>query len=253
MLIAISDIYETLVPMVKGSLETLLIRNPCPITVATFLDILADLFAILVMSNSKSLVHHGCYVLRSTGDQFENFAMPVLAKEQEIIAKCFALDLAKSPLRRCITLAGYVDALKSRPLRNANPNTLNHLSQADVDALHIVNLALQKMSDETDLAALRFCSARELRCAPDITQLPDSTIHVAAKNPRQSDYALALHGYALGERHASDTTNSEVKAWISLLSEAGAEHSVSLSSWYAGDWLILDARIFVLGQLRSSQ
>ena len=210
--------------------------NPCPITAATYTNILADLFAILVMSNSKSSTCYSCYVLKtSVGEQAESFLMPVLAMEQEIKASCSILDLQRSPLRRCVTLAKYVHALKSRPQSNASPESFRHLSQADISALQIVNFALQHTSDENDLAVLRFCSARELRLASDITQCSDATVQKSSKNQRQCDYTLALQGYALGERFEFDTTSTEVQAWIRLLSEAGAEHSVSLSSWCTDD------------------
>lgn len=161
--------------------------------------------------------------------------MPVLAIEQEIKTNCSILDLQRSPLRRCVTLAKYVHALKSRPQRNSSPETFRHLSQADITALQIVNLALQHTSDENDLDVLRFCSARELRLASDITQCSDATVQTSSKTQRQSDYTLALQGYALGERFVFDTINTEIQAWIRLLSEAGAENSVSLSSWCTGD------------------
>ena len=148
--------------------------------------------------------------------------------EHEISANCSILGLQRSPLRRCVTLAKYVHALKSRPQRNASPETFRHLSQADITALQTVNLALQHTSDENDLAILRFCSARELRLASDITQCSDATVQTRSKNQRQSDYTLALQGYALGERFVFDRTNTEVQGWTRLLSEAGAEHSVSL-------------------------
>ena len=254
MLTAMSDTYGTIASIVEVPLGALLVNNPCPITAATYMNILADLFATLVMSNSKSFVCHSCYVLMITaGEQAQSFLMPVLVAEQEIKANYFILDLQTSPLRRCVTLAKYVHALKSRPQRNASPETFRHLSQADINALQIVNLALQHMSDENDLAVLRFCSARELRLTSDITQCSDATVQASSKNQRQSDYILALQGYALGERFVLDTTNTEVQAWIRLLSEAGAEHSVSLSSWCTHDWLTLDARTFVLGQLQSSR
>ena len=155
--------------------------------------------------------------------------------KQEIKASCSIVDLQKSPLRRCGTLASYVRALKSRPQRNASPMTFHRLSQADITALQIVNLALQHMSDEIDLAVLRFCSARELRLASDINQCSDATVSTRSRNQRQSDYNFALQGYTLGERFVFDTTSTEIRAWIRLLSEAGAEHSVSLSSWCTDD------------------
>lgn len=182
----------------------------------------------------------------------ESFLLPVLATERKIIANNLAFALQKSPLRRFITLANYVHALKSRPQRNGSPETLHQLSKADTDALQIVNIALQNMSDETDLAILRFCSARELRWTSDITQCPDTNVRTVSTNHRQFDYALALQGYALGERYAFNATNSEVQAWIWLLSEAGAENSVSHSGWCMDHSLILDTRIFVLGQQQSS-
>ena len=254
MLTAMLDTYESIVPILKDSFGTLLIRNHCPITTATFLNILADLFAVLVMSNSKSFACHSCYVLRTTaGEQAESFLMLVQAMEQEIKTNYSILDLQNSSLRRCENLAKYVHALKNRPQKNAIPETFRHLSQADINALQIVNIALQHMSDENDLAVLRFCSARELRLASDITQCSDATVQISSKNQRQSDYTLALQGYALGERFVFDTSNTEVRAWIRLLSETGAEHSVSLSSGCMDNWLTLDARTFVLGQLQSSR
>ena len=60
MLTAISDTYEIIASIVEDSLEALLMTNPCPITAATYTNILADLFAILVMSNSKSFTCHSC-------------------------------------------------------------------------------------------------------------------------------------------------------------------------------------------------
>ena len=155
--------------------------------------------------------------------------------QQDIRAKCSVLDLPRSPLRRCITLANYVDTLKCRPQRDGSPETLRHLSKADVDALRVVNMSLQNMSDENDLAILRFCSARELRHASDITQCSNTIVQKASKNHRQSDYTLALQGYALGERYAFDIISTEVQAWIPLLSEAGSENSVSNPNWRMDD------------------
>ena len=141
-------------------------------------------------------------------------------------------DVAESPalarpLRRCKTLANYVHALKNRPQRNGSPAELRNLSKSDIDAIQIVNMALQNMSDETDLTILRLCSARELRWASDITQCPDMSLTSDSSNHRQFDFALALHGFALGERYASDSSKADIRAWIRLLSEAGAEQSVS--------------------------
>ena len=155
--------------------------------------------------------------------------------EKELEASCSIVDLYKSPLRRCVTLAKYVHALKSRPQRSASPETFRHLSQDDISALHIVNLALQHMSDENDLAVLHFCSARELRLVSVITPCSDTTVATSSKNQRQSDYILALQGDALGKGVVFDTTNPEAQAWIRLLSEAAAEHSVSLSIWCTDD------------------
>ena len=147
---------------------------------------------------------------------------------QEDRAKCPALALQESPLRRCINLARYEHALKSRQQRYGSSDTLSHFTKADTDALGIVNTALQVGSDENDLAVLRLCSARELRWASDVTQCSDANVETTSKNNRHSDFSLALQGYALGERYAINATNTEVRAWICLLCEAGAEHSVSL-------------------------
>lgn len=179
--------------------------------------------------------------------------MPVMATGQGIKVKYSILNPQKSPLRRCIALANYVHTLKCRPQRNGSHETLGHFSKADIGALQVVNMALQNMSDENDLAVLRFCSARELLQASDITQHSNTTIQMASKNQRQSDYTLALQGYSLGEGYASDIVDTEVQAWICQLSEAGAEQSVSPSGWCTDDWLTTGARICVLGQHRSSQ
>ena len=246
--------YETIPPILEDSFESLAVRNTCPITVAAFLNIAADLIAILALSNSKSFERHTCCILMITaGEKIESFLLPVLVMEQEKISECSTLALQQSPLRRCTTLVKYVRALKSRPQRNGISRILRHFSKMDTDALQSVNVALQTMSDENDLAVLRFCSARELRWASDITQCTDITVGTVLKDHRQFDYTLALQGYALGERFAFDATNSEVRAWICLLSEAGAEHSVSSSNYCMNGSLKSDARIFVPGQQQSSR
>ncbi len=223
--------YEAILPIVEDSFEALVMRNACPITAATFLNILADLFATLVVSNSKSLAHHTCCILMTTvGEKAESFLSPVLAMEKELTARFSELALQKGPLGRCATLANYVHALKSRSQRDSSTENLSDFSKANTDALQVVNMALQSMSDENDLAVLRFCSARELRWASDITQCSDRPVGMVSKNHRQLDYALALQGYALGERYAFDFTNTDIQTWICLLSEAGAEHSVGPSA-----------------------
>ena len=224
------DTYEAIAPILHDSFEALIIRNTCPITAATFLNILADLFANLVVSNSKSLVRHTCCVLSTTaGGTIESFLVLVLVMKQENTANRPDLALQKSPLRRCLTLANYLHALKSRTQRHDNPEALHHLSKADLDAFQAVNAALQTTSDENDLAVLRSCSARELRWASDITDCSDTTSRTVSRNHRQFDCALALQGLAVGECYALDATNAEFRTWIHLLFEAGAEHSVGLS------------------------
>ena len=128
---------------------------------------------------------------------------------------------------RCTTLVNYVNGLKNRQQSTRSPGTHYLFSKAEADALRAVNMALQNMSDENDLAILRFCSARELRWASDLWQCSDATVGTVSKNSRQFDYTLALQGYNLGERYARKTTTTDVQAWIRLLCEAGGEHSVS--------------------------
>ena len=243
---------EKIATILEDSFETLARRNDCPITTALFLDILVDLFAILIMSNSMSLVCRTCYILTTAGERAESFFVPLLAMQQEIIAKDSAFTLRERPLRRGMTLTNYVHALNDRPWRNGSAKTLRYLSKADVDALRCVNIALQNMSDENDLAVLRFCSARELRWASDITQCLDENVDTISRSHRQSDYKLALQGYALGERYAFDATDTEVQAWIRLLPEAGSENSVSPSICCMDDPLIAGSRICVLGQQQYS-
>ena len=246
--------YETIASILEDSFEPIALRNDCPITVAAFLNVAADVFIILALSNSKSFTEHVyCRLKITTGERTESFVSPVLAMEQENIANCSALPLQESPLMRCQTLVNYVHALKDRPQRNGSPETLNCLSGVDTDALRSVNVALQNMSDENDLAVLRFCSARDLRWAPDITQCTDMNVGTFSKDHRQFDYTLALQGYSLGERFAFDATNSDIRAWICLLSGAGTEHTVSLSTKCTEDLLKLVARISVLGQQQSSR
>lgn len=45
--------YEAISPLLQDSFETLAALNCCPITAALFLDIVADFFATLALSNSK--------------------------------------------------------------------------------------------------------------------------------------------------------------------------------------------------------
>ena len=207
------------------------------------------------LGNIQQYVTYAPHLLHTegrAGEKTESLFLPVLALGQENITDCPALALQKSPLGRLTTLANYAHVLKCRPHRNDRPGTLRQFTKADRDALQIVNMALQNMSDENDLAVLRICSAHELRWASDITQCSDTSVSTASKHHRQSDYTLALQGYALGERYAIDATNTNVRAWICLLCEAGAEHSVSLSRLCMHDSLTLDARISGLGQQQSS-
>ena len=246
--------YEAILPILEDSFETLAVRNNCPITAAAFLNIVADLFAILVLSSSKSLAPHTCCTLNiNAGERTESFLLPTSAMEEKHVLSCSTFALHKSPLRRYTALAKYVRALKSRPQRFGGPATPCNFSKADADALRIVDTVLEKMSDENDLEVLRACSARELRWAADITQCSDNPIGAVSKNRRQFDFTLALQGYALGERYAFDATIREVQVWIGLLSKAGAEYSVSSSRWCTNDLLTLDTRIFVLGPQQCSQ
>ncbi len=57
LLIATADHYEVIASILEDSFETLVTQNACPITAATFLSILADLFAILFISNSESCMY----------------------------------------------------------------------------------------------------------------------------------------------------------------------------------------------------
>lgn len=246
--------YEAISTILEDSFETMVVRNACPITVAAFFNIVADLFVILALSNSKSFTHHTYCILRViTGEKIESFLLPVLALEEVNVSKYSALALQKSPLRRCRTLVNYMHSLKDRPQRYGSSKNFRDLSEADTDALQCVNVALQNMSDENDLAALRFCSAPDLRWASDITQCTDTNVGTFSKNHRQFDYTLALQGYSVGEQYAIDAINSDIRAWICLLSEAGAEHSVSPSDKCIDGLLILVARIFVQGQRQSSR
>lgn len=248
------DTYEAIASIVEDSFETMTVRNACPITVAVFLNVAADLFIILILSNSKSFTaQHYCVLKIIAGKRTETFLLPVLAMVPENIAKCPALALQERPLGRCQTIFNYVHASKDRPQRHDNTETLHNLSEADTDALRSVNLALQNMSDENDLAVLRFCAARDLRWAPDVTQCTDTNVGTLSKNHRQFDYTLALRGYSLGERFTTDGISSDIRAWICLLSEAGAEPSVSPASQCIDRWLTLIARISVLGQQQSSR
>ena len=244
--------YERIATILEDSYATLATRNDCPITTATFLEVLVDFFATLIMSNSMSLVLPTCYILTTAGEKAESFFVPLLVMQKEMVAKESALALQERPLRRGMTLVNYVHALKNRPLRNGNAKTLHYSSTADVDALRCVNIALQNMSDENDLAILRICSARELRWASDITQCLDTNVDVISKSHRQFDFALALRGYALGECFALNNSNTEFHAWIRLLSEAGAEYSVSPLPWYMDGLLTVGFRICVQGQQQSS-
>ena len=164
--------------------------------------------------------------MTTVGEKSESLLLLILAVQQKTIAKSPASALLMSPLRRSSTLANYVHALKNRPQSSGSAESPHHLAKADMDALQVVNVAAQNMSDENDLAILRFCSARQLRWASDITQCSGMSKKLPS-NPRQSDYALALQGYTVGKHYASDDTNTEFQSWILLLSEAGAEHTVS--------------------------
>ena len=162
----------------------------------------------------------------TVGKKIESLLVPILAMQQKSIAKSPASALLKSALRRCITLANYVHALKNRPESHGSAESPHRLAEAGRDALQVVDVALQNTSDENDLAILRFCSAREFRRASELTQCSGMSMKVLS-NPRQTDYALALQGYTLGTHYASDDTSTEFQLWIHSLFEAGAEHAVS--------------------------
>lgn len=57
--------YEAIPPILEDFSETLAIRNACPITAAEFLNVSVDLFAILVLSNSRSLARHNYCILNN--------------------------------------------------------------------------------------------------------------------------------------------------------------------------------------------
>ena len=247
--------YEAIPPILKDSFETLAQENACPITAAAFLNVLVDLFVVLILSNSKSHLHPSYCILRTiTGGKAESCSLLVLGLEKQLLTtRSPASALQRSPLMRCMNLAKYVHGLKSRQQSTFSPNTHYHISKAEADALWAVNAALQNMSDENDLAVLRLCSARELRWASDVWQCSEGAVEKLSKNSRQFDYTLALQGYTLGERYARENTATDVQAWIPLLYEAGGDHSVSPLNWCTDDSLKQHARIFVPGQQQFSQ
>ena len=247
-------IYEAILPMLEDSFETLAVENGCPITAVAFLNIIVDLFVVLISSYSKSHLHPSCCILTTVaGEKAESCSLLVLGLEEQLTTRSPASALQKSPLMRCINLANYVHGLKSRQQSTCSPSTQYPFSKAETDALRAVNMALQNMSDENDLAILRFCSARELRWASDVWQCSEAAVGEISKNSRHFDYTLALRGYPLGERYARKNTATDVQAWILLLYESGGEHSVSTLNWCTDDLLKQHARIFVLGQQQFSQ
>ena len=246
--------YEAIPPILEDSFETLAVENGCPITAAAFLNVIVDLFVVLISSNSKSHLHPSHCILRTVvGEKAESCSLLVLGLGKKFTTSSPASALQRSPLMRCITLANYVHGLKSRQQSTRSPSTRYPFSKAETDALWAVNMALQNMSDDNDLAVLRFCSARELRWASDVWQCSEAAVGKITKNSRQFDYTLALRGYTLGERYARKNSATDVQAWILLLYQAGGEHSVSTLNWCTDDLLKPHARIFVLGQQQFSQ
>ena len=220
--------YEAILSILEDSFETWAIENACPITAAAFLNVIVDLFVVLISSNSKSHMHSSCCILRTiAGEKAESCSLLVLALGKQFTTRSPASALQRSPLMRCMNLAKYVHNLKSRQQNTCSPSTHYPFSKAETDALRAVNMALQNMSDENDLAILRFCSARELRWASDVWQCSEAAVRKISKNSRQFDYTLALHGYTLGEFCARKNTATDIQAWICQLYEAGGEHSVS--------------------------
>ena len=246
--------YEAIPPVLEDSFETWAIENACPITAAAFLNVIVDLFVVLISSNSKSHLHSSCCILRTiAGKRAESCSLLVLGLEKQFATRPLASTLQRSPLMRYMNLANCVHGLKSRHQNTCSPSTHYPFSKDETDALRALNMALQNMSDENDLAVLRFCSARELRSASDLWQCSESSVGNISKNSRQFDYTLALHGYTLGERYALEDTATDIQAWICQLYEAGGEHSVSPLNWCSDDLLKQHARIFGLGQQQFSQ
>ena len=245
--------YEAIPPILEDSFETLIVENACPITAAAFLNVMLDLFVVLISSNSKSHLHPSRCILRTVaGEKAESCSLLVLGLETQLSKRSPASALQRIPLMRCITLANYVHGLKSRQQSTRSPNTHYQFSKAEVDALRAVDMALQTMSDENDLAILRFCSARDLRWASDVWQRSEAAVEKISMNSRQFDFTLALHGYTLGERYVRKNTATDIQAWICQLYEAGGEQSVSPLNWCTDDLLKQHARIFVLGQQQFS-
>jgi len=52
-LILLAGAYELLLPIFDEHFDNLVVRNPCPITAAAFLDCWAELMVILIKSRSK--------------------------------------------------------------------------------------------------------------------------------------------------------------------------------------------------------
>ena len=228
LLSAMIGTYEAIPPILEDSFETLAVENVCPITAAAVLNIIVDLFLVLILSNSKSHLHPNCCILITiAGEKAESCSLLVSGLEKQFTTRSPASALQRSPLMRCTTLANYVHGLKSRQKSTCSVNTHYQFSKSEMDALRAVNMALQNMSDENDLAILRFCSARELRWASNVWQCSEVAVGTISKNSRQFDYTLALHGYTLGECFGRKNTATDVQAWIFLLYEAGGEHSVS--------------------------
>lgn len=228
LLSATLGMYEAIPPMLEDSFETLAVENGCPITAAAFLNVIVDLFLVLISSDSKSHLHPSCCILRIiAGKKAESCSLLVLGLEKHLTTRSPASALQRSPLMRCKILANYVHGLTSRQQSSRSPRTHVLFSKTETDALRAVDMALQNTSDENDLAILRLCSARELRWASDVWQCSEAAVRTISKNSRHFDYTLALHGYTLGERYTRRNTATDVQTWISLLYEAGGENSVS--------------------------
>lgn len=159
--------------------------------------------------------------------------IPIWSAQQGHVPTDPVSALRTKALSRLLTLNKCViDTGMSHELDGRQSAPLN-LPQRDIEAIVVLDKIHQYDSDENLLATLKETSSRELRCASSVERYPDRNYTEGTKlprNPRGTEYALALMGYSKGLRYAENqgdvTSTQPLTSWVRMLEVAGSEHSV---------------------------
>jgi hypothetical protein len=239
-LILLAGAYELLLPIFDEHFDNLVVRNPCPITAAAFLDCWAELMVILIKSRSKHTASLNFFLpvdldkgpAASSSLSRSKFRLQRLTELRQSDTD-IALALRTRAVARCQLLNVLVVDLHVQQEQDGIVGSLDQLPQCHLDAISVMDETQRFVSDENMLATLRHTSSHELKYASRAllgwNPIPKS---VLPSNPRESDYALALLGYSHGVAYTGSPGKSlpeqPLAVWIQMVQVAGSELSVSI-------------------------